>query len=203
VSAYAADGRADVGDAHAGSRIAQLSAQCGDNAAFARPIDVTAIVRQLSVPAGVRYVGFNIRKANNRQGPGLFDVAAGKLTIVLADEALAHAPRAGTGRPQARRQRDAQDQDCAVKARRCNRSKAMKLYAYSTWAAVSLACGAAVAMTGDHVAVAFRGEWVPAKAACTSPLKLVIDANVVTRTARSAPSSGSRAALAWARACRT
>ena len=56
----------------------------------------------------------------------------------------------------------------------------MKLHAYSTWAAVALACGAAVAMTGDHVAVAFRGDWVPAKAACTSPLKLVIDANVVT-----------------------
>jgi hypothetical protein len=36
-----------------------------------------------------------------------------------------------------------------------------------------------MAMTGDHVAVPFRGEWVPAKAACTSPLKLVIDANLV------------------------
>ena len=56
----------------------------------------------------------------------------------------------------------------------------MKLHAYSTWTAVALACGAAVAMTGDHVAVPFRGDWVPAKAACTSPLKLVIDANVVT-----------------------
>ena len=56
----------------------------------------------------------------------------------------------------------------------------MKLYAYSTWAATALACGAAIAMTGDHVAVPFRGDWVPAKAACTSPLKLVIDANVVT-----------------------
>jgi len=56
----------------------------------------------------------------------------------------------------------------------------MKLYAYSTWATVALACGTAMAMTGDHVAVAFRGDWVPAKAACPSPLKLVIDANVVT-----------------------
>ena len=56
----------------------------------------------------------------------------------------------------------------------------MTLHAYSTWAAVALACGTAVAMTGDHVALAFRGDWVPAKAACTSPLKLVIDANVVT-----------------------
>ncbi len=56
----------------------------------------------------------------------------------------------------------------------------MKLHAYSTWTPFALACGAAVAMTGEHVAVAFRGDWVPAKAACTSPLKLVIDANVVT-----------------------
>ena len=56
----------------------------------------------------------------------------------------------------------------------------MKLHAYSIWAAAALACGAAIAMTGDHVAVPFRGDWVPAKAACTSPLKLVIDANVVT-----------------------
>jgi len=93
VSAYAADGRADAADAHAGSRVAQLSAQCGDNAAFARPIDVTAIVRQLSVPAGVRYVGFNIRKANNRQGPGLFELSPGKLTVVLADEAMAQGAR--------------------------------------------------------------------------------------------------------------
>jgi hypothetical protein len=56
----------------------------------------------------------------------------------------------------------------------------MKLHAYSIWAAAALACGTAIAMTGDHVAVPFHGEWVPAKAACTSPLKLVIDANVVT-----------------------
>jgi hypothetical protein len=44
----------------------------------------------------------------------------------------------------------------------------------------ALACGAALAMTGDSVAVPFRGTWVPAKATCESPLKLVIDANVVT-----------------------
>ncbi len=99
VYAYAADGRVDVGDAHAGTRIAQLSANCTDNPAFARPIDVTAIVRQLSVPTGLRHVGFNIRKANNRQGPGLFSLAAGKLTVVLADQALAQFPVAGA-RPQ-------------------------------------------------------------------------------------------------------
>ena len=35
-------------------------------------------------------------------------------------------------------------------------------------------------MTGGSVAVPFRGEWVPARARCTSPLKLIIGANVVT-----------------------
>ena len=89
VYAYAAAGKADVSDAGAGTRVAQFSANCTDNPAFARPIDVTAIVRQQSVASGIRYVGFNIRKANNRQGPGLFFVTAGKLTVVLADQAVA------------------------------------------------------------------------------------------------------------------
>jgi hypothetical protein len=35
-------------------------------------------------------------------------------------------------------------------------------------------------MTGGSVAAEFRGEWVPARARCTSPLKLVIEADVVT-----------------------
>ena len=43
-----------------------------------------------------------------------------------------------------------------------------------------LACSAAQAMTGDNIDAKFRGEWVPAKAACSSPLKLVIEANAVT-----------------------
>jgi len=89
VYAYAADGKVDVSDAAAGSRVAQLTASCSDNPAFARPIDVTSIVRQQSVPAGIRHIGFNIRKANNRQGPGLFTLAAGKLTVVLADLEIA------------------------------------------------------------------------------------------------------------------
>jgi hypothetical protein len=38
-------------------------------------------------------------------------------------------------------------------------------------------CGA---LTGGSVDTKFRGTWVPAAAACTSPLKLVIDANMVT-----------------------
>ena len=94
VYAYAANGKSEVGDATAGSQLAQLSADCSDKHAFARPIDVTAIVRQQSVASGVRFVGFNIRKANNRQGPGLFNLAAGKLTVVLADQAVAQPPMA-------------------------------------------------------------------------------------------------------------
>ena len=92
VYAYGADGKSGVSDASAGSRIAQLSADCTDKNAFSRPIDVTSIVRQQAVASGVRFVGFNIRKANNRQGPGLFNLAAGKLTVVLADQAVAQPP---------------------------------------------------------------------------------------------------------------
>ena len=44
----------------------------------------------------------------------------------------------------------------------------------------ALTSAAAYAMTGGSVAAVFRGEWVPTSAACTSPLKLVIDANMVT-----------------------
>ena len=94
VYAYAADGKSAGSDASAGSRVAQLSADCTDKAAFARPIDVTAIVRQQSVASGVHFVGFNIRKANNRQGPGLFNLSAGKLTVVLADQAVVQPPMA-------------------------------------------------------------------------------------------------------------
>ena len=97
VFAYTGDGRADVGDTRAGSRVAQLSADCSDKSAFARPIDVTSIVRQLSVASGVRHVGFNIRKGNNRQGPGLFALYPGKLTVVLADQAVAASPAGATG----------------------------------------------------------------------------------------------------------
>jgi hypothetical protein len=35
-------------------------------------------------------------------------------------------------------------------------------------------------MTGGSVAAEFRGEWVPARAVCTSSLRLKIDANAVT-----------------------
>ena len=56
----------------------------------------------------------------------------------------------------------------------------MKTHASSMFLLAASALGSAVAMTGDHVAAAFRGEWVPANAPSTSPVKLVIDANVVT-----------------------
>ena len=54
-------------------------------------------MRQQSVASGVRYVGFNVRKANNRQGPGLFELAPGKLTVVLADEAAVTPAAAAAG----------------------------------------------------------------------------------------------------------
>jgi hypothetical protein len=95
VYAYAADGRADPADATAGAPIATLSANCRDNPAFNRPIDVTNIVRQLSVPSGVRFVGFSVRKGNNRRGPSYFFIHPGKLTIVVASEDVAVGPAAG------------------------------------------------------------------------------------------------------------
>lgn len=56
----------------------------------------------------------------------------------------------------------------------------MKRVPFSAVALSALACGTVLAMTGDSVAVPFRGSWVPATATCESPLRLVIDANVVT-----------------------
>ena len=78
VFAYPGDGRSDVTDSTAGTRVATLSADCKDNPAFNKPIDVTHLVRQLSVPSGVRHVGFNVRKGNNRRGPGFFAVYPGQ-----------------------------------------------------------------------------------------------------------------------------
>jgi hypothetical protein len=92
VYAYPADGKGELADASAGVRVAQMRADCATNPAFNQPIDVTQIVRQLSVPAGIRHIGFNMRKANNRQGPGIFNLSAGKLTVVVADQDVAHRP---------------------------------------------------------------------------------------------------------------
>jgi hypothetical protein len=94
IYAYTGDGQSSVADATAGTKIAQMSADCTDRAAFSRPIDVTNIVRQTTVASGVRFVGFNMRKANNRQGPGLFALAAGKLTVVIADQDIVQRPLA-------------------------------------------------------------------------------------------------------------
>ena len=55
----------------------------------------------------------------------------------------------------------------------------MKRIATSTLALAVIASSAAQAMTGGSVEAKFRGDWVPAKAACNSPVKLVIDANLV------------------------
>ncbi len=104
VYAYVGDGRGDIGDMSAGTKIAQLTAGCSEHGAFSRPIDVTRIVRQSTVASGVRFVGFNVRKANNRQGPGLFALTPGKLTVVLADQdvdkrPLAHSPELAAAKP--------------------------------------------------------------------------------------------------------
>jgi len=57
---------------------------------------------------------------------------------------------------------------------------ALSLVVISFIAFAGLAFGARQTMTGGSVAAAFRGEWVPAKARCTSPLRLIIGPNVVT-----------------------
>jgi hypothetical protein len=51
--------------------------------------------------------------------------------------------------------------------------------ATSVFALAALTFGTPQGMTGEHVAAEFRGEWVPARAACTSPLKLIIEPNTV------------------------
>lgn len=55
----------------------------------------------------------------------------------------------------------------------------VSLAAISLCAAVTLPLPVSQ-MTGGEVEAKFRGEWVPAKARCTSPLRLIIGANVVT-----------------------
>lgn len=51
----------------------------------------------------------------------------------------------------------------------------------TAWIALgALAAGSSLAITGGSVDPKLRGEWVPAKAACPSPLKVVVEANKVT-----------------------
>jgi hypothetical protein len=57
---------------------------------------------------------------------------------------------------------------------------AMTQIAASAFALVALTFGTSQTMTGGSVAAEFRGEWVPAKAACTSSLRLIIEPNIVT-----------------------
>jgi hypothetical protein len=150
VHAYAADGRADIGDATAGPKVAQMRADCTDHAAFSQPIDVTHVVRQASVASGVRFVGFNVRTANNRQGPGLFALAPGTLTVVLADEHVDAYPAARAGTP-------SHIDPHAVQSK-------------SALAANSIGAAAVAGV----VPATFHGNWVPAKAACDSPLRLTV-----------------------------
>jgi hypothetical protein len=94
VFGYAGNGRPDPADALSGGRLAQITANCPDNPAFTQVIDVSNLVRQLSVPSGLRFAGFNVRKVNHRAGPSYFGFSAAKLTIVVASEDLAIAPSA-------------------------------------------------------------------------------------------------------------
>jgi hypothetical protein len=56
----------------------------------------------------------------------------------------------------------------------------MDLQRNTCFAASLLSAGLAMAITGGSVDPALLGTWVPAKAACTSTLKVVIDAGKVT-----------------------
>ena len=95
VFGYPGNGKADHADSMSGVRLARMSADCKDNPAFTQPIDVTNLVRQLSVPSGLRFAGINVRKMNNRALPSLFGFSAAKLTIVVADQDLAISPTSG------------------------------------------------------------------------------------------------------------
>jgi hypothetical protein len=55
----------------------------------------------------------------------------------------------------------------------------VSLAAITLCAAVTLSLPAAQ-MTGGEVEAKFRGEWVSAKARCTSPLRVIIGSNLVT-----------------------
>lgn len=59
-------------------------------------------------------------------------------------------------------------------------SSALTLIAVSAFAIAALAYSRPQTMTGGSVAPAFRGEWVPVKATCTSPLRIKIEPTTVT-----------------------
>ncbi len=56
----------------------------------------------------------------------------------------------------------------------------MRSLSFPALSLAALACAGAAAMTGDSVAEPFRGHWVPAKASCDSPLRLVLEPQAVT-----------------------
>jgi hypothetical protein len=56
----------------------------------------------------------------------------------------------------------------------------INLIVTSSFAIAVLAIPSSQGMTGGSVAAEFRGEWVLASAACTSPLKLIIEPTTVT-----------------------
>lgn len=60
------------------------------------------------------------------------------------------------------------------------RNISINLLATSSLAIAVFATTVGQTMTGGSVAPEFRGEWVPAKAACTSPLKIIIEPTTVT-----------------------
>lgn len=88
VYGFAGNGRAEPSDATTGVRLASISADCKDNPAFTQPVDVTLLVRQLSVASGLSHVGFSVRKVNHRALASLFSFSAAKLVIVVSDEDL-------------------------------------------------------------------------------------------------------------------
>ena len=92
VFGFAGNGQPDPADAITGQRLGQLTANCTDNPAFTQMIDVSNLVRQLSVPSGLRFAGFNVRKMNHRAGPSFFGFSAAKLTVVVADQDVAAVP---------------------------------------------------------------------------------------------------------------
>lgn len=86
VFGFPGNGRADAADATSGTRLGQLTGNCSDNPAFTQRIDATQLVRSLTVPSGLRFAGFNVRKMNHRAGPSHFWFTAAKLTVVVASE---------------------------------------------------------------------------------------------------------------------
>jgi hypothetical protein len=86
VFGYPGNGKADPSDATTGMHLGRITANCSDNPAFTQPIDATGLVRSLSVPSGLRFLGVNVRKVNHRALPSFFGFSSAKLTIVVADQ---------------------------------------------------------------------------------------------------------------------